>query len=94
MEQRNSSGGVKKREIFGSGRVGSTKTPSRFHSAATNHAVYNCALLYLLIARNRLARGNLVLQTVPLGSPRIPTKLFFLMFCFLNRASDWLTALY
>lgn len=50
MEQRNSSGGVKKREIFGSGRVGSTKTPSLFHSAATNHAVYNCALFYLLIA--------------------------------------------
>lgn len=77
MEQRNSSGGVKKREIFGSGRVGSTKTPSLFHSAATNHAVYNCALFYLLITRNRLARGNLVLQTVPLGSPHIPTKLFF-----------------
>lgn len=94
MEQRNSSGGVKKREIFGSGRVGSTKTPSLFHSAATNHAVYNCALLYLLIARNRLARGNLVLQAVPLGSPHIPTKLFFPMFCFLNRASDWLTALH
>ena len=94
MEQRNSSGGVKKREFFGSGRVGSTKTPSLFHSATTNHAFYNCALLYLLIAHNRLAWGNLVLQTVPLGSPRIPTKLFFPMFCFLNGASDWLTALY
>lgn len=55
MEQRNSSGGVKKREIFGSGRVGSTKTPSLFHSATTNHAVYNCALFYLLIAPQQVS---------------------------------------
>lgn len=77
MEQRNSSGGVKKREIFGSGRVGSTKTPSLFHSAATNHAVYNCALFYLLIAPQQVSLGQFGPSDRPPRIPTYPHKVIF-----------------